>query len=185
VTRSYGDSARVLDLPTQSASLKQLAELAQRASITPLVRSTAKKIIRNCGSRDDLCELQAIFDAVKDGDPDVAPFKNGFKYIADPRFADYFASPVDSIQECINGACGGDCDDHTSLIVALAASLGWKMGARAYGPKDVDGFSHVYAVAAYPKRPEFKRVVGMDTTVPRAQLGWEPPRGNVLTAWLE
>ena len=188
---------RLLDLSTQKEALQKLAELTQRATINPLVRNTALKIVRGVDSRDDVGELDAIFNAVKYGDPAVAPLAEGFKYVADPRFADYFASPVDNINQCLKGACGGDCDDHAGLICALAGSIGFGTGLRAYGPPDTDGYSHVYAVALLPKRPtpvygahgdvvgfKYKRAVGMDTTVDHSKLGWEPPRGNVLTAWI-
>lgn len=187
MSQSYGYSrgSRVLDLKTQGDSLKVLAELTQRATVDPLVRGTAIKIVREAGSRDDDGELQAIYDAVKNGDPEIPALKRGFKYIADPRFADYFTSPVDSLKACAKGACAGDCDDHAALIGALAGSLGWKVGLRAWGPQGGPGFTHVYCVVAYPKRAPFESSVGMDTTVPNAKVGWEPPRGDVLTAWLE
>jgi hypothetical protein len=171
-----------------------LGALVQKAAISPLVRNTAVLIIGSagCDSRDDACELQAVFDAVKSGDPAVAPFKSGLKYVADPRFADYFESPVDTINQCLKGACASDCDGHAGLIAALLASLGWKVGLRAYGVLGSGGYSHVYAVAAYPKKPvgdpgavHWNRAVGLDTTVPSASVGWEPPRGEVLTAWLD
>lgn len=174
-----------VDAKTQEGALKILAELAQRATVHPLTRQTALKITADCANRADTCELEAIFRALHSGNPDVEPFANGFKYMADPRFADYFASPVDNIQACLKGACGGDCDDHAAMMVALAGSIGWKGGLRAWGPKNGEGYSHVYAVVAYPKRPPFKKVVALDSTVPESFAGWEPPKGNVLTAWLE
>jgi len=174
----------MLNPKDQQASLKLLAELAQRATVHPLVRNTALKIVRDCESREDMCELQAVFNAVKRGDAGVAPLLNGFKYVADPRYADYFESPVDALENCLRGACGSDCDGHTALIVALCGALGWKCGARAWG-RDKNGYSHVYAVVAFPKRPPFSKVVALDTTVPESKVAWEPPKGEVLTAWLE
>lgn len=184
-------SSRLLDLRTQEDSLRQLAELTERASIHELVRNTAIRIRQSCGSRSndlhqvnvDKCELEAIFETVKYGNATVPPFREGFAYVADPRFADYFSSPVDTINNCLKGACGGDCDDHTALVAALCASIGFKVGLRAWG-RDKRGFSHVYPVVAFPKRPPYKQVVGMDTTVPESRLGWEPPKGHVITAWL-
>jgi transglutaminase-like putative cysteine protease len=168
----------------QADSLVKLVQMAQRASVHPLIRETAKLIVRDCASRDDMCELEAVFNAVKYGDPGVAPLRHGFKYIADPRWADYFTSPVDLLNSCLRGGCGGDCDDHTMLIMALCGALGFRMGARAWG-RDSKGFAHVYAVAAYPKRPPAQKVIGMDTTVDESYLGWEPPKANVLTGWME
>ncbi len=161
-----------------------LAKLTMRSTVDPTVRYTAQKIVRDCGSREDACELQAIYDAVKNGDPDVQPLKRGFKYIADPRYADYFTSPSDTLRQCTHGACGGDCDDHTALICALAGALGWKCGLRAWGRKGDGVFSHVYAVVCNPKRPPWRTTIALDTTVPDFGPGDEPPRGDVLTAWL-
>lgn len=172
------------DFKTQSDSLKVLGDLAQRGSIDPYIRYTALKIVRNAQGRDDQAELEALFNAIKHGDPEVKPLRNGLKYVADPRFSDYFTAPKDLLQMAENGANGGDCDDHTALMCALGASLGFKMGLRAWGRKGDDSFSHVYAVAAYPKRPPFTSVLGLDTTVDESEVGWEPPEGEVLTAWL-
>lgn len=177
-------TSRLLDTRSQQDALSKLAELTQRATIHPLIRNTAIRIIAECAGRDDMCELKAIFRAVKRGDSSIPPLVNGFKYVADPRFADYFASPVDLLNNCLKGACAGDCDDHTALVAALAGAVGFKVGLRAWG-RDSSGFSHVYPVVAYPKRPPFKRALGLDTTVPSSSVGWEPPEGNVLTAWLE
>lgn len=177
-------NAQLLETKDQKQSLLILAEMAERATVDPLVRNTAVLLVQDCASRDDRCELEAIFDAVKYGDPRVKPLRRGLKYIADPNYADYFESPVDMLNQCLRGACGSDCDGHTGLIVALCGSLGWTMGLRAYGSKGTKGFSHVYAVAAYPKKRPSTEVVGMDTTVAQAKPGWEPPPGEVLTAWL-
>lgn len=177
-------SQRFLEPKTQEDCLKVLANLTNRATINPLIRSTALRIVQACGSREDACELTAIYNAVKRGDPAVTPLKTGFKYVADPRYADYFVSPVDTLKNCLKGVCGSDCDDHATLVAALAGSLGWKMGLRAWGPKGDGGYSHVYAIALYPKRPPWKQVVALDTTVPEFDAGDEPPRGEVLTAYL-
>ena len=174
--------AKTSEVVNQEAALKALASLAQKATIDPLVRGTAIKIVSKCESRDDNCELHAIYNAVRNGDPDVAPLRNGFKYIADPRYSDYFMSPIDTLKACLKGVCGSDCDDHAALIVALAGSLGWQAGLRAWGPKDE--LIHVYAVVCYPKRPPYQRAVGMDTTED-VKPGWEPPQGRVITAWID
>lgn len=179
-----GSQNRLVDLATQQESLQALAELVQRATVNPLIRNTAVKIVQPCDSREDFCELKAIFDAVKTGIRSVPPLADGLKYVADPRYADYFESPVDTLHQCMKGACGSDCDGHAGLICALAGAIGWVVGLRAYGPRNEQGYSHVYAVALFPKKGPYERVVGMDTTVPSSELGWEPPKGNVLTAWL-
>jgi hypothetical protein len=166
----------------QKAALGKLAKLTEDSVLR--VRPFALRIVKDCRSRDDEAELTAIYNAVKHGHPDIPGMEKGFKYVADPRMADYFVAPFRALQQCATGACAEDCDGHAALNAALGASIGYRVGLRAWGPANSDEFVHVYAVAALPKRnPEFVR--GMDTTVPEAKFGWEPPRGNILTAWLE
>lgn len=173
----------VFGVDTQREALEQLAELAQRSTVHPLVREVAMQLTADCPSRDDACELQTIFDAVKHGDSRVRALKAGVRYVADPRWADHFTAPYRLLKQCARGACAGDCDDHAALIVALAGALGFKVGLRVWGPSD-SNYVHVYAVAGVPKRDP-RQVVGLDTTVDESDVGWEPPSGSVLTAWLE
>jgi hypothetical protein len=60
------------------------------------------------------------------------------------------------------------------------------VGLRAWGPRNSQDYEHVYAVAMLPKHGgPSSRVVGLDTTVDESSVGWEPPNGRVLTAWLD
>lgn len=173
----------LLEVGDQKEALQKLAEQTQRSVVQPTIRHAAMVITSDCPGRDDLCELEAIFNAVKHGDPRVKGLERGVRYVADPRWADFFTAPHRTLQMCRRGSCAGDCDDQASLIAALAGAIGFKVGLRAWGPKAGD-FVHVYAVATTPKRKPSK-VFGMDTTVPDSYVGWEPPGGHTLTAWLE
>lgn len=174
----------VFEAGTQRNALLELAKLTQRSTVHPLVRETAIKIVQRCEARDDMCELQAIFDAVKYGTPDVKGFERGIRYVADPNWSDFFTAPNRLIEMAARGAAAGDCDDHAALIAALAGSIGYTTGLRVWGPNKDSGFVHVYAVVAAPKRDP-DEVYGMDTTVDESSVGWEPPSGVVLTAWLK
>jgi hypothetical protein len=173
---------KTLWVRNQRVALEQLAKLTQAAMVDPLVRRTANQIVRDCASRDDMCELKAIFAAVKTGTQNVPGFERGVRYVSDPLDADYFTAPAQLIRECQAGACAEDCDSHAALICALAGTLGFVVGLRAYGEVKND-YEHVYAVALYPK-VNGTRTLGLDTTVPDAKVGWEPPQANVLTAWI-
>lgn len=176
--------ATISDVPTQEAALRALAELVERAELDPTVMRAAKQITKNCDARDDMAELQAIYEAVKHGSPLVPGLSNGIRYLSDARGADQFISPVRMLQECRQGACAGDCDDHAAMVCALCAAIGFRVGLRAYGPKNAKGYSHVYAVAYTPKR-YWTKTQGMDTTVPYARVGWQPPKGRVMTAIID
>jgi hypothetical protein len=172
----------------QKRALDQIARLIAKGCSEPAIVRAARAITRDCDPRDDQCELEAIYDAVKHGTDRVPGLENGLRYVADPRTSDYYVGAVATLRECVAGACAGDCDEHTILVAALCGAIGFKVGARAYGPdpkKQV--FEHVYAVVAMPKRGPWKPsdIVGMDTTVPDASPGWQPPKGAVLTFWIE
>lgn len=172
-------------ITNQAQSLQAIADLIRKGMENPRVRATALQLVADCQSRDDNCELQAIFDAVKHGDQRVTALKRGFKYVADPKTIDFFAAADRSLAMCEKGGCGGDCDDHTILVGALCGSIGFTPGARAYGPKAGGPLVHVYPVVLLPKKAIRGQAVGLDTTVPRSYVGWEPPPGRVVTAWVK
>lgn len=171
----------------QDKALRALAQLIEKGQEHPRVRAVALKVVRDCEGRDDLCELRALYAAVKNGDPLVQELAKGFPYRADPKSIDFFVAPDRSLAMCGAGACGGDCDEHTTLMGALAGSLGFTVGARAYGAGRSGAYTHVYAVALVPKKADREsqgRIVGLDTTVPQAKVGWQPPPGHYRTAWV-
>jgi len=179
----------VADVRSQKAALRKILELIEKGSIDPDVRRVALQIVSDCPSKDDLCELQAIFDAVKHGTDKLPFLRGGFKYIADPRAADFYIGAHRALTECTHGSCGGDCDDHTILVGSLCAALGFKVGARAWGPDPKrDVYAHVYCVVGVPKKgpwPQGYTGHGMDTTVEKSSVGWEPPKRRALSMWLE
>lgn len=190
-------TARLVTVSDQRQALIQLRDVAQLGVIDPLVRERALLMVDVCQSRDDICDINAVFDAVKYGRPDVPGFERGFKYVADPNWADLFTSPRKIIEMLDRGINGGDCDDHAGLICALLGSIGFKTGLLAYGPPGSEGYTHVLAVVKLPKRPpsgpDKRAMAGLDTTVRESSVGWLPPgiagrdgpRANVLVTWLE
>jgi hypothetical protein len=75
-----------------------------------------------------------------------------------------------------------NCDDSTALVMALLGSLGFVVGARAWGKQKAE-YTHVYAVVGLPKIDP-QEFIPLDTTVDE-DLGWEPPGGHTLTAVLD
>jgi len=173
----------IVNVRGQKAALNQMAKMVERAITDPKIVAAAKAITAKVKARDDEGELEAIFDAVKNGTDAVEGLESGVRYVADPRDTDYYTAPAKLLELCTAGSCGGDCDDAAMLVCALAGAIGFPVGMRAYAERKGADFEHVYPVAAYPKNDP-QTVVGMDTTVPSSTLGWEPPEGYVLTAWI-
>jgi hypothetical protein len=72
-----------------------------------------------------------------------------------------------------DGTVVHNCDDHTGCLVALLWILGFATGAKIIG--DEHQYTHIYAIVGLPRvRPT--RWVPLDTTVPKANVGWEPPK---------
>ena len=183
-------SARLEDAGSQRQALEKIAVLIRKGQIHPEILKAAKIITRGCDARNDLCELQALYDAVKNGDSRVPWLTKGVRYVADSRSFDNFHAVSSLIEFCLSGACAFDCDDHCILMGSLAAALGFMVGARAWGPgpRQGDDYVHVYAVAAIPKSgpwPEGYIGHALDTTVPRFSVGDEPEDGHVMTAWID
>lgn len=174
------------NVSSQEESLEFLRDVTRKSMTNPAVRSAAVKLTSRCDARDDLCEVEAVFNAVKEGDDAVKGLERGVRYVSDPRPMDHFTAPARLLRDCADGACAEDCDGHAALICALLGSVGFRVGLRAYGKKGQNkSYDHVYAVVALPKHGAVKQIVGLDTTVPSSEVGWEPPKGHVLTAWID
>lgn len=171
----------------QKQALKRLADLVVKGSIDPAVVNVARAIVADCDSRDDLCEITAIFDAVQRGTDKVPALRNGIRYVKDPRAADFFQGARRLLESAAKGANRADCDEHAVLVASLCAALGFRSGVRAYGSDPKGEYTHVYAIVAVPKdgpwAPDYGGH-GMDTTVPDAHPGWQPAKGRVLTFWI-
>lgn len=173
------------EVSSQRQALALLAQVTRRATTDPLVVTTARMITSDCPARDDACELEAIYEAVKNGDKRVKALRRGVRYVSDPLYADFFQGPARLLKSCGLGACAGDCDEHGALCSALAGAVGFRVGLRAWGPKKSNVFEHVYSCAASSKlKPvdDPRAWLGLDTTVDYARVGWDPPSGRWLTA---
>lgn len=185
-------ATRQVQVATQRLSLETLAQCVQDDITNEAIYTAARQITAGCDERDDMCELHAIFDAVRNGTDKVKGMSRGVRYVSDPSTKDFFVRPRKMLEQCAIGACAEDCDSHAALIAALCGSLGFRVGVRGYGPKKDGPLTHVYAVVITPKiaQDEFGNfgseatVRGMDTTVKGASVGWQPPPGKAVTAWI-
>lgn len=170
-----------------------LADMTARSILEWRVRQAAIALTANCRPRrgeapdasTSLCEVQSIYEAVKNGDRRVKGLEHGVRYVADPIIRDYFVAPHRLLESCEEGACGEDCDSQAALVAALLGALGFEVGLTAWGRKGAGAYQHVFAVVVLPKKGQGQRhVVALDTTVPSAEVGWRPPAGRTLTAWI-
>lgn len=187
-------TAKHIDAGTQRAALRKLADMTARSIVEWRVRQAAIAVTSNCrppkGQGPDkstaLCELQSIFAAVRDGTPWVKGLEYGVRYVPDPIIRDYFVAPHRLLESCEEGACGEDCDSQAALVAALTGAIGFTSGLVAWGKLNSPTYQHVFPVVLFPKRGDQGKqtIVALDTTVPTASVGWRPPRGRVLTAWI-
>ena len=184
------DRARFQNTRDQREALRELV-LFTRSTIfspeaAPLVVTAARKITQGCPARDDRCELEAIYKAVKHGTPAVKALSKGLRYVSDPVIVDWFQSGERTLKSCAKGACAGDCDEHAVLVAQLCIAVGFEVGLRAWAPpKGSRDYGHIYACAAASKsHPSNDPLewLGMDTTVDSARVGWDPPAGRWITA---
>lgn len=188
-------SARLVKILNQKDSFMELVRVTAADALSEPIYKVARqiKMASRCDDRDDICELKAVYDTVKNGDERIPGMERGLRYISDPQTIDYFIRPKKMLSFCAEGACAEDCDSHAALVASILIAMGFRAGLRAYGPKKTGAFSHVYAVAMLPKisvndvsgvKSKTVDVIGMDTTVPSASVGWQPPPGRVMTAWI-
>ena len=144
---------------------------AAKDILTPETRGRAIRTVSACRSRDDACELKKLH---------AAQYR-GIKYMADIYGIDTYQRPARTVDWA-----AGDCDDHVSKMMADAASIGYRVGARVIA---TDGWnmSHIMPLVGVPKDSP-RRAVVLDTTVDGAYPGWQPPkhmRRKFADYWLE
>jgi hypothetical protein len=141
-----------------SSTVAKMAELAQKGSHSYPIRNLATRITRNVPSKAPTAELRALYEWVRDN----------IRYRKDPVGLEWVQSPERTVME---GA--GDCDDMSTLLGALAGSLGHPYVFRTVGSAP-DSQSHVQLQAF-----DGKRWVHLDpvleptqpTTAPRTDPG--------------
>lgn len=117
-------------------------EQALRGVRDPVVYELARKTLsRKCGGtwctpeRDSRGEIDAIFGEVR----------SRVRYTLDPVTYDGFATPGKTLQL---GA--GDCDDSTSLLIAMLMSVGYECQSRVVWTKGSATYNHIFVRVKLP-----------------------------------
>jgi hypothetical protein len=84
---------------------------------SPIIVEAARAITMDCEQRDDNCELEAIYNAVKYGTDTIPWLSRGLRYVSDPRCLDTFSEPEALARMCSRGACAGDCLPLDTLVL--------------------------------------------------------------------
>jgi hypothetical protein len=140
---------RLVTVPDGLSKTRMLYQLALRGALDPLIRDTATRLASSTSS--DLERLRRIHRFVRDGVP----------YFREP--IEMFAPPAFTLRH------GGDCDDHTSLIGALAWALRYPFAVEDVGnPRDPEHYTARIGYPAHdsPAGDARTRWIPIETTLP-------------------
>lgn len=143
-----------------------MRQLAARGGSDPVVIDAAVRIVRAAGiaGHDALGEIRALFEFCRDQ----------VRYTRDPVGVELLQSPARILRER-----AGDCDDKSTLLVALLRAIGHPatlaFRAIAANPFFPGVYSHVYVIARFGGRE-----IPLDPTPPRARVGWQFARPTAL-----
>ena len=124
----------------------------------PRMRQLGLRVTSQCTARDDMCELSAIHEFVK----------NNVRYTGDIANKDLFQSAWRTLQYG-----GGDCDDMAQVAAVLAMENGFACKFRITSNTGAT-WDHIFCMAGVPKGVN-RRWVPLDVTLPRGRAGTHPP----------
>ena len=116
-------TGRTFQVKDQKAALGEIVKLVRKSQLDPAIVLAARQITSDCPARDDMCELQAIYNAVKNGDPRVKGLEKGVRYLADSTMSDVYTSPSRLLKDCEAGGCAEDCLPPETLVVGAGYQL--------------------------------------------------------------
>ena len=157
VSYSFSTSNKIDD------SIKVMREAVKIGLRDPYTRELAACIIRPCGARDDMCEVQAVWDFIE----------AHVKYVADPRTVDTFTVLRRTLEMGI-----GDCDDLAIAECTILEAIGFQTSFRVVRTVDSSTWNHVYSVVHLPKRGPVGKLP-LDHTLGRSKPGVQPPANIV------
>lgn len=118
------------------AKVRKIRALVEAAKRDPAFRERAAAIVASVPQRDQVGEITAIFDFVRDG----------VRYLRDPwapEGLELFTAPAQLLRDVDAGTAAGDCDDHVILASALLETIGYRTRYRI-GGLPPDHFRHIW-----------------------------------------
>lgn len=150
-----------------AATLRIMVQIVLSYRACPLVRMTAQQLVRDCPSRDSLCQVRAVHAFVRDQ----------IKYLPDVRDVETIQTPDYTLQ-----LGSGDCDDQSVLTASLLESIGKQTRFLAIAVRG-GGFSHVSSQVMLGTRwlnletilPKLKEPWNQYPAGSPTPIGWFPP----------
>jgi len=134
-----------------AATLKLMVQIVVAYRASPVVRMTAQSLVRDCASRDAVCQVTKLHEFVRDR----------IKYLADVRNVETIQTPDYTLQ-----LGSGDCDDHSVLLSSLLESIGLQTRITAIAVRG-GPFSHVSSQVMLGTR-----WVNLETILPVIKQPW-------------
>ena len=122
--------------PGLDAKVRKIRALVEAAKRDPSFRQRAAAIVARVPQRDQVGEITAVFDFVRDG----------VRYLRDPwapEGLELFTAPALLLRDVDEGIAAGDCDDHVILASALLETIGYRTRYRI-GGLPPDHFRHIW-----------------------------------------
>jgi transglutaminase-like putative cysteine protease len=113
----------------QWATIRHMRELVRQWKTDPRILNAATSLIFSVPSHDDLSEVRALYEGVRDG----------IRYQRDVSGIETLATPLLTLQRQV-----GDCDDQATLLAALFESAGYPTRFVMAGYHDPRFVEHVY-----------------------------------------
>lgn len=154
---SYSRPSFLGSLPSGSAgtteTLRLMRELVHQYKSDSTVRGLALELVRSVPPKDWRGEIRAVFEYVRDN----------IRYTHDIAGIETLQTPPATIE-----LEAGDCDDKSTLLAALLASVGHRTRFVAVGYRQSNDYQHVYVEAALGND-----WIPLDATMARP-FGWRP-----------
>lgn len=135
-------------------TLRLMRSLVQQYKSDSHVRGVALEAVRGVRPKDWVGEIRALFEYVQ----------SRIRYVHDIAGIETLQTPPVTID-----LEAGDCDDMSTLLATLLATIGYRARFVAIGYQSAGSYQHVYVEALAPDG----RWIPLDATVQRP-FGWAP-----------
>ena len=147
--------------PAITKTVGHMKQIIVKAAFQPYVRRWAENIVYNIPQGDKFGEARAVYDFVVDS----------IRYTRDPKGMEFIQTP-DMLLRFVESddIATGDCDDITTLGMALLKSIGFDVAIKITSYSSKRQYQHVYGLVNIKGR-----WTPFDAIREDKFLGWEAP----------